>query len=80
MGMEDDDILSAVQYETCTLPGVPPDRSDFAAGPKDEWDEQMKEDYESGGPLRQLAEKGLKDYREGRTEPLPGTDSSEGEE
>lgn len=80
LGWEDDDILRPLQYGYCPLPGVLPGRpeftepEDFASGCKDEWDRQMKKDFEDGGPLRQMAEEALKEHREGRTEPLPGTE------
>lgn len=43
----------------------------FASGPKDEWDREMKENYEAGGELKMQAEKALEDYRTGNTSRLP---------
>jgi hypothetical protein len=47
----------------------------FASGPKDAWDRKMKRDYENKGPLWQLAQEAKEDHREGRTAPLPGTET-----
>ena len=45
--------------------------SSFASGPQDEWDRNMKENYEEGGALRELVERGREDYRTGNVSPLP---------
>jgi hypothetical protein len=74
--MSDEELEDAVDNAS------PEDKkpSDFASGPKDEWEERMQEDYESGGPIKKLAEEAREDHQDGNTEPLPGTDSPDGEE
>lgn len=39
--------------------------------PQDEWDRKMKENYEDGGALKKLVQKGREDYRTGNTSRLP---------
>lgn len=39
--------------------------------PQDEWDRKMKENYEDGGALKKLVQKGREDYRTGSTSRLP---------
>ena len=51
------------------LHGLPP--SSFASGPQDEWDRKMKENYEEGGALKELVERGREDYQTGNVSPLP---------
>lgn len=45
--------------------------SSFAQGPQDEWDQKMKENYDQGGALKELVERGREDYRMGNTSRLP---------
>lgn len=37
----------------------------------EDWDQQMKEDAKSGGPLDQLAQQALAEFRQGRVTKLP---------
>ena len=52
-------------------PSSTPHLTSLVSGPKDEWDRKMKEDYEAGGALKTLVEKGREDYQTGNTSPLP---------
>ena len=45
--------------------------SSIASSRQDEWDRKMKENYEAGGALKKLVEKGRRDYRTGNTFQLP---------
>ena len=47
-----------------------PPRS-LASSPQDEWDRKMEENYEVGGALQKLVEKGRRDSRTGNTSQLP---------
>ena len=45
--------------------------SSLTSSRQDEWDRKMKEDYEAGGALKKLVEKGRRDYRTGNRFQLP---------
>lgn len=47
--------------------------ADFSSGPKDRWDEAMKESYEEGGVLADLVDRAREDYENGNTKSLPGS-------